>query len=880
MEDNKKIKNDDTVEDKNSKESKKHSRRETLAILIIGVLCAGAFIAWDVMKNKTVASDPASVKEMITTASEKLHNTNSIRVAIKQDCYVEVTKGTIMTPYACGEDIVADITTDPYLLHIDGYTVHQANSSRNRNIYEKYLEISAGTTTAYTNRDDLIWTKDTYGSKNTIFDSFDFYDMVLDNIDSFENTGTYNVGSSKCYAIQGELYYKDMQPYIDDLTVFEDGKSFWGSIDRNGFYAWVSIYVDMETGQVRELYLDFKDIAQAFADKDGAIDGYSALVSTFYMKVDYTSYNGFDTITIDQSIKDQAIDAEEFLKKLANGELSYEDALYYEALFGYTLDDFEYYAKKLGLTQEEYDYLKSLFNFDAYGRAQFPSFTEAEFQTIKQLFDSGKDFNYFHETYGWTEAQYNYYKAFFTKFQDYGAYAIFSTMNEQEFVYYYNLIQLSGNSEAAFQNLMNFIKNAYTYSPSLLSQADFEYIQSLFNTDNGYEYYKNLMGWTQGEYDFYKSLFTFIQSNQNIITNSTTYTDTYQYYVALIGAVNNYSTYTSTFKFSITEYNYYQSLFSYVSSYSDYKSYISDYESYINYVSGQSNSGNGYNGSNSNGNYSGNGGNSYDGNGSANGDYSGNGINDYNGNYALTQVFNGNSQYNTFASASSATYNYYRRLYEQIGGHNSEYKTFQAFIQYITQQGVNTVLNNQIVSIYVPDYDNKLGEDREGSGGVSSGSLSDNWYSFSVKYGSYVISVPCEYSDLANAIGYELKSDEAAEILSPNQTTTATLYKSGQSKGISVTFENTTSSNKSLKDCKVCSITIVSNLGDASSFTFPSGIKIGSSYSDVVSKYGEASSSSNTSSTTTYIYNSSVKNENMKISVKDGKVIKVTYTYY
>lgn len=832
-----------TSENKEIKVTKKRGRKETIAIILIAILCAGGFIAWDVVHNRTQATDSVTVESLLENASQQLHDMSAIRVDIKEDCYIEVTKGTIMTPYVCGEDITSDITSDPYLLHIDGYTVHQANSSRNRNLYEKYLEISAGTTTAYTNRDDLIWTKDTYESQNTIFDSFDFYDMALEHADDFEIVGTFNVDNAKCYDIQGELFYEDMLPYIDDLTVFEDGKAFWNSIQRNGFYAWVHIYVDIDTHQVRQLYIDFKDIAQAFADKDGVADGTSTIVSTFYMKVKYSRYNGFKDITINQSIKEQAIDAEEFLRRLANGELSYEDAIYYEALFGYTLKDFEYYAKQLGLTQEQYEYLKSIFNFDAYGKPQFPSFTEAQFETFKQAFAAGYDYNYFYETFGWTEAEYNYYKAFFTTFTDYGAYAIFQTMTEQEFVYYYNLIQLSGNTEYSYQKLMNFITSVYTYNPVLLTQVDFEYIQSLFTTDQGYQYYKDLMGWTQGEYNFYKTLFTFIQANANVYTNSNVYQNSYQYYCALITAINNYSQYTSTFKFTVSEYNYYSTIFNYVSTYSDYQMYISDYESYINYVSGNNNGGS----------------------------YNGNSSTQYNG--------NGNTSYNTFASTSSATYNYYRRLYEQIGGTNSQYKTFKEFIQYITTHGANPVVNNQIVSVYVPDYDGKLGEDRIGSGGISSnGQLSDKWYSFSMKYNDYIISLPCSYSELVGVIGYQLRDADASKILSAGDTINKNLFKDG--KSIAVVLKNKTNSEKSLADCTVCSITINKDISDSAKFEFPDGVKIGDSYSEVESKYGEASNEAKTSNTTTYTYNSSVRNENMKIAVKDGKVIKITYTYY
>ena len=454
---------------------------------------SGGYIVHDIIqKSHEVSIKEADKESLLKDVVNYASNMQSISINTEIDMYIKKTEGTVTTPYMLGQAVNFDIKDgEPYMIYSDGNIVHQFNGPRVARIYERYEEITGKDVTAYDNREDLTWVLKKYDKEKNIVDSLEVFNLIQEKQEDFDITGIFKVRGQTCYVLEGELQYADLLPCLKDMVCFNNGDKILESITRNGFYGFVTLYINTQTGEPERLFIDFSETARAFAEVDGGNEGWEASVGNFYFKLDYTNYNSVDEINIDLSVKENAIDEMIFWERLKNGDLTYEELIFYMMYLGYTKEDFDFYMNKLGVTGSEYERLLSLFNFDAKGNPVFPLLTPEQFNYLKELFGQGFDYEYYYKLLGISETEYQYYLQFFAQFQEYGNYTFGVTLTPEQYTYYDNLMKLSNNNKALYNQVVNLLKNNYKSKPTILSQKDFEYYLKLFEEGKyDYQYFK------------------------------------------------------------------------------------------------------------------------------------------------------------------------------------------------------------------------------------------------------------------------------------------------------------------------------------------------------------------------------------------------------
>lgn len=227
---------------------------------------------------------------------------------------------------------------------------------------------------------------------------------------------------------------------------------------------------------------------------------------------------------------------------------------------------------------------------------------------------------------------------------------------------------------------------------------------------------------------------------------------------------------------------------------------------------------------------------------------------------------------NSYTTGSN--YEYYKAIYNLLCQNSTYNQTFESFLNDINKQGYDSFIAQYNLSVHIDAYDSPLGVVAEYNSGVNmNGELSDNWYSYSFKYKNTVIGLPVSLSELIVATGYNINSADDTSI-SPGSTKNITL-KNGNSM-FTVMVKNKSDSKQSVTNCSVQSLTLSSNLSTAeqNNFTLPAGFKIGSSYSSIISGYGNPYSGENTDNLT---YLSSLRNETMKLTFTNNSLSKITF---
>lgn len=541
---------------------------------------SGGYIVHDVIqKSHEVSVKEADKESLLKDVANYASNMQSISINTEIDMYIKKTEGTVTTPYMLGQAVNFYIKDgEPYMIYSDGNIVHQFNGPRVARIYERYEEITGKDVTAYDNREDLTWVLKKYDKEKNIVDSLEVFNLIQEKQEDFDITGIFKVRGQTCYVLEGELQYADLLPYLKDMVCFNNGDKILESITRNGFYGFVTLYINAQTGEPERLFIDFSETARAFAEVDGGNEGWEASVGSFYFKLDYTNYNSVDEIDIDLSVKENAIDEMIFWERLKNGDLTYEELVYYMLILGYTKEDFDFYMNKMGITGAEYDKLLALFNFDANGNPVFPILTPEQYNYLKELFGQGFDYEYYQKLLGISQSEYEYYLQFFAQIKDYGDYLLGVTLTKEQYTYYYNLIKLSDNNKAMYNKIVQFLQNNYKNIPNTLNQTDFEYYLKLFQSGKyDYKYFKQQFGWSQKDYNYYKAMYELILTYQaNVKNGNAEYTNAYEYYKALINNMANYHLYINDFKYDQLEFQYYLSTFKYSTNYKEYKDYVLD----------------------------------------------------------------------------------------------------------------------------------------------------------------------------------------------------------------------------------------------------------------------------------------------------------------
>ena len=539
---------------------------------------SGGYIVHDIIqKSHEVSVKEADKESLLKDVVNYASNMQSISINTEIDMYIKKTEGTVTTPYMLGQAVNFDIKDgEPYMIYSDGNIVHQFNGPRVARIYERYEEITGEDVTAYDNREDLTWVLKKYDKEKNIVDSLEVFNLIQEKQEDFDITGIFKVRGQTCYVLEGELQYADLLPYLKDMVCFNNGDKILESITRNGFYGFVTLYINAQTGEPERLFIDFSETARAFAEVDGGNEGWEASVGNFHFKLDYTNYNSVDEIDIDLSVKENAIDEMIFWERLKNGDLTYEELIYYMLILGYTKEDFDFYMNKMGITGAEYDKLLALFNFDAHGNPVFPILTPEQYNYLKELFGQGFDYEYYQKLLGISQSEYEYYLQFFAQIKDYGNYLFGVTLTKEQYTYYYNLIKLSDNNKAMYNKIVQFLQNNYKNIPNTLNQTDFEYYLKLFQSGKyDYKYFKQQFGWSQEDYNYYKAMYELILTYQaNVKNGNAEYTNAYEYYKALINNMTNYHLYINDFKYDQLEFQYFLSTFSYSTNYDEYKDYI------------------------------------------------------------------------------------------------------------------------------------------------------------------------------------------------------------------------------------------------------------------------------------------------------------------
>lgn len=586
LEDLKIVNNDDTEDSIKKKKLPAFLKNKYFWVGATVVAASGAYIAYDtISKLQATNANDVNKDDLLAGTVDYINKMKSISVTSEIDMFTKVTKGEVTTPYMLGQAVTFDVNTeDQNMIHSDGKIVWQNNGSRTSRRYERYEEIGSENTIAYDNREDLVWVLKNYENQSNIKDSLQIFDMLNTHKDDFKLTNIFKVRGKECYVLEAEVLYKDLLPYLKDMVCFPQGDEMLDTITRNGFYGFVTVYVNASTGEPERLYIDFSEVARAFADVDGKEEGWEAAISTFYFQLDFENYNAVDTIEVDLSVKENAIDEMIFWERLRNGDMTYEEMIFYMMLLGYNKTDFDYFMEKLGITGEEYDRLLTLFNFDASGNPIFPTLTKEQYDYLKKLFSTDLGYEYYFQLLGITEAEYKYYLQFFASISDYGDYTFSTTMTQSEYDYYNILMKLSNSNKKYYDQVMNFIKANYEDVYDTLTQSTFEQYLKLFSESHDYNFFKQKFNWTKEEYEYYKNIFNLIISNQAMIKSSNSgYTNEYEYYLNLISNMEDYYLYIDKYKYDQIEFQYYLSLFNCTLNYKDYKEYIAS-DSYDNSI--------------------------------------------------------------------------------------------------------------------------------------------------------------------------------------------------------------------------------------------------------------------------------------------------------
>lgn len=566
--------------------SKKDIKKKLLKLvknkyILFGLLaCAisGTYITIDVLNKKEDVVKKADKSELLSSAYDYISNIDSVSINTTIDMFLKLTMDNVTSPYMLGQAVNYDIiANDPYMIHSNGKTVFQANGGRITKRYERYEEIGEETTKAYDNREDIIWVKRNYENERNIMDSLAIFELIKEQEDNFHIEELYKIKGKTCYVIEGEMQYKDLLPYLTDMVCFENGDRLLNAITRNGFYGFVKVYINVDTGFPERLYIDFSEVARAFAEVDGGNEGWSAAISTFYFQLDFSNYNSIENIEIDLSVKDNAIDEMIFWERLKNGDLTYEELVFYQMLFGYNKTEFDYYMEKMGVTQEEYDMFLTLFNFDANGNSQFPVLLQAEYNYLKGLFAQDLGYEYYYNLLGLSREEYEYYLNFFAVVPDYGNYMLFEGMSYEQYEYYKQVLNIANGSYEAYEQVMQYVQSSYKYEIPNIKQSEFDYILNLFAENHNYEYFKQQFNWTREQYEALEQIFNFINNTYNsAIKYNTNFKSKYEYYQAIIYIMNKYELNLGTFSYTQREFEYYLSLFNYIGSYDNYGNYVID----------------------------------------------------------------------------------------------------------------------------------------------------------------------------------------------------------------------------------------------------------------------------------------------------------------
>jgi hypothetical protein len=553
---------------------------------------SGTYIAIDVMKDKeeTIIKN-ANKEELLSGVVNYVDSMNSLTIKTEIDMFVKHSQNNVTKPYMIGQAVTFDVLNkEEPMIHGDGKTVFQANGKRDTKIYERYETIGAEKTSALENREDLIWIKKEYQNQPNIVNGLEVFKLIKENEESFEIKKLFKIDGRQCYMLEGELQYADLLPYLTDMVCFENGDNLLEKITRNGFYGFVQVYINVDTGLPERLYIDFSETGRAFAEVDGGNEGWSAQIGSFYFKLDFKNHNKIENIEVDLSVKENAIDEMIFWERLKNNDLTYEELIFYQMLFNYNLSEFDFYMQKLGVTEEEYNTFLALFNFDVYGNSSFPMLTQIQFDYLKELFSVNLGFEYYHKLLGITQSEYEYYLKFFSQVKEYGNYHLFEGISQPQFEYYQQILNLSTGSYETYEHIMQHVQSTYQYKIPDIKESEFEYILNLFSQNHDYEYFKQKFNWTENEYKYMQQVYEFLTKYYyNITQHNVNITSKYDCFKVLSYITQNYNVNTDFFSYNQNEFIYYITLFDYVGTYDNYGDYVinniyksNEYEYFIN----------------------------------------------------------------------------------------------------------------------------------------------------------------------------------------------------------------------------------------------------------------------------------------------------------
>lgn len=553
-------------------------------IAVMVILISAAFIIFDLYRRgKTETPEKLDKDKLLSEAAEYMDKMESIHVDSEVDIFVKQTQGTVTKPYMAGQSVAFDVCKkDLFMIHSDGNVVFQDEGERDSRRYERYETIGDEITDAFDNKNDLIWSKKQYYSQPTIADSMGLFRLINDHHEDFDATRLFKVNGRQCYQIEGELQYADMLPYLKAIACENEADLFLGRITRNGFYAFVNVYIDCETHLPARLYIDFSEVARAFAKKDGADEGFEAQIGAFHFKMDYSEYNSIDKIDIDLSVKENAIDELMFWERLRNGDLTYEEFIFYANLFHITQSDFDFYMKKMGCSQSEIDVLRQLFNFDKNGKPRLPKLSETEFKYMRNMFRTDKGWDFYKKALGLTKEQYKYYLNFFANIKKYGTFKMFDKMTKSQYSYYKNLLKFGGYKYSNYKNTTGLLGANKNTSLGKVNKNRFDSFMKGFKAGKGYKYFKDKYKWTREEYNSYRRIYDFIKQNYNEIKKNNPDIDSwYDVYEMIVKMMKDYNKNIGDFNYSYSEFLYYTALTQNTDDYVSYKAWV-DSQNYAN----------------------------------------------------------------------------------------------------------------------------------------------------------------------------------------------------------------------------------------------------------------------------------------------------------
>lgn len=553
-------------------------------VAISVILISAAFIVFDIYRRgKTQTPEKLDKDQLLAESADYMEKMESIHVDTEVDIFIKHTQGTVTRPYMAGQSVEFTVCRkDPFMIHSDGNVVFQDEGERNSRIYERYETIGEEITDAFDNKNDLIWSKKQYYSQPTIADSMGLFRLISDRCSDFDATRLFKVNGRQCYQIEGELQYADMLPYLKAIACTNEADLFLDRITRNGFYAFVNIYIDCETHLPARVFIDFSETARAFAEKDGKNEGFEAQIGAFHFKMDYSEYNSIDKIDIDLSVKENAIDELMFWERLRNGDLTYEEFVFYTNLFHITQADFDFYMKKMGCSKSEIDVLRQLFNFDKNGLPRLPKLSETEFRYMQNMFRTDKGWDFYQKVFGLSKDQYKYYLNFFANIKKYGTFKMFDKMTKSQYGYYKNLLKFGGYKYSNYKVTTGLLGANRNTNLGKVSQKKFDSFMDAFKAGRGYKYFKDKYKWSREEYNSYKRIYDFIKQNYNEIRkNNPDIKNWYDVYEMIVKMMKDYNKNINDFNYTYSEFLYYSALTQKTDDYVSYKAWV-DSQNYAN----------------------------------------------------------------------------------------------------------------------------------------------------------------------------------------------------------------------------------------------------------------------------------------------------------